>query len=161
MNLILEGPKASGKSTIAKHYIDVGYKYFHSNAETKNDLDYHMSLLNGDKRVIDRFSVGEIIYPTFYKREGKLNEEEFMETISDENTIYVILYSSDLKTLEDRIVKRDKGKHIDFEELKYSNKNFELVANKLKNYKNILIFDVTKYDAEYICKEINYELGIV
>ena len=64
MNIILEGPKASGKTTLAELLKKEGYGRVHLDADTKNDYDFHLELLeDNDKTVFDRFSIGEIVYP--------------------------------------------------------------------------------------------------
>ena len=46
----------------------------HSSSETKNDLEYHINILNYEfPTVYDRFNLGEIVYPLVYNRERKLN----------------------------------------------------------------------------------------
>lgn len=159
MNIVLEGPKASGKSTLAKHFILLGYEYFHSSSETENDLKYHLDLLEGDKRVIDRFSVGEMIYPSIYNREGKLSLPEFLTTMTNQDTIYVILFASNINDLFERIELRDYGKKIDYKSLRASNSCFKMMAHNLKTVnKNIKTFDISKTDIENIIKEIEDEL---
>lgn len=159
MNIVLEGPKASGKSTLAQHFISLGYEYFHSSSETENDLKYHLDLLKGDKRVIDRFSIGEMIYPSIYNREGKLSLPEFLTTMINKDTIYVILFASNINDLLERIELRDYGKKIDYESLRASNSCFKMMARNLKTInKNIKIFDISKTNIEDIIKEIEDEL---
>lgn len=159
MNIVLEGPKASGKSTLAQHFISLGYEYFHSSSETENDLEYHLDLLRGDKRVIDRFSVGEMIYPSVYNREGKLSLPEFITTMINQDTIYVILFASNINDLFERIELRDYAKKIDYKSLRASNSCFKMMAKNAKTVnKNIKAFDISKTDIEDIIKEIEDEL---
>lgn len=164
MNIVLEGAKGTGKSTIAKHFIENGYEYFHSSSETENDLKYHLDLLDGDKRVIDRFSIGEMIYPEIYGRESKLEYHEFIETLIDKNTIYCVLFSSKPDILINRINNRNHEKDVGFKEQDIidSNNLFANTYNSLKLYKNDLIvhfFDIAKLGAndivEFIEKEID------
>ena len=159
-NIVLEGPKASGKSTIANHFINKHYEYYHSSAETKNDFNYHLELLayKGKKKIIDRFSIGEMIYPSIYKRKGKLTFEQFLFLMNKRNTLYIILYASNVDTLTKRITKRDFDKDIDFESLVNSNICFTMMAHNLKNcFENVRVFDVSKIDAEEIIKELENE----
>ena len=65
MNIVLEGAKGTGKSTLAKHFIDKGFKYHHSTSQTENDFNYHMDLLKKDNMIMDRFSLGEMIIQKF------------------------------------------------------------------------------------------------
>ena len=163
MNIVLEGAKGTGKSTVAKHFIEKGYEYFHSSSETENDLKYHLDLLDGDKRVIDRFSIGEMIYPVVYGRESKLKYNEFIETLVDRNTIYCVLYSSVPDVLINRITNRNHEKDADFKEqdIIESNKLFSNMHYSLKPYRGdvgIYFFDVAKLDANDIIEIIEEEM---
>lgn len=164
INIVLEGPKSSGKSTISDHFAKKGFKYFHSSSETDNDLNYHMELLFQNKRifkglecenrVIDRFSVGEMIYPSIYQRKGKLDWNAFAYTMSSINTIYVILYSSDINLLINRINKR--GRNTEDEQIEYikkSNEMFEFIGKNFNN-ENILVLDVAKHSTKEIIEKI-------
>ena len=166
MNIVLEGAKGTGKSTIAKHFIEKGYEYFHSSSETENDLKYHLGLLDGDKRVIDRFSIGEMIYPIVYQRESKLNYNEFIETLIDKNTIYCVLYSSVPDVLIDRIISRNHEKDINFKEQDVidSNKLFEDMYYDLipyRNCTNIYFFDVAILSFDTIIDFLEMEIDLL
>lgn len=155
MNIVLEGCKASGKSTVASHFVNKGYEYFHSSSKTKNDLDYHLGLLDYDNRVIDRFSVGEMIYPTIYNRDGKLDWIQFSRTMNDRNTIYVILYASDINFILDRITTRGRETYDEnYQFIKKSNELFKFIGQNFKNRKNILLFDVCKYEPKEIIRKV-------
>lgn len=166
INIVLEGPKGSGKSTISDHFVKKGFEYFHSSAETENDFLYHCELLSDrifddEKRVIDRFSVGEMIYPSIYERVNKLDWLEFIVTMSHPDTVYVILYSSDIDFLINRIFDRGRetsDENIEF--IKKSNDMFKMIGNNF-NEKNILLIDVSKTTSEEIIKqieELEYEI---
>jgi len=160
MNIVLEGAKGTGKSTIAKHFVEKGYEYFHSSSETENDLKYHLDLLDGDKRIIDRFSLGEMIYPRVYKRESKINDSDLVETFSDPNTIYFVLFSSDNDLLVDRIKNRnaEKDHNLNFERVLESNDYFEFSKYFFTRYSkynlvilnNIYYVDVSKLTSKEI-----------
>lgn len=164
MNIVLEGAKGTGKSTVAKHFIKKGYEYFHSSSETENDLKYHLDLLDGDKRVIDRFSIGEMIYPVVYGRESKLKHNEFIETLVDKNTIYCVLYSSEPDVLINRIINRNHEKDADFkkQDVIGSNRLFASIHYSLKLYRDDVIvyfFDVARLNANDIIETIEKEIG--
>lgn len=159
MNIVLEGAKGTGKSTIAKHFIEKGYEYFHSSNKTENDRKYHLDLLDGDKRVIDRFSLGEMIYPTIYGRESKINDKDLVDTFSDPNTLYFVLFSSDSDLLIDRIKNRNEEKdyNLNFEHVLESNDNFRFSKHFFARYSkyniilnNIHYADVSKLTSKEI-----------
>lgn len=158
MNIILEGPKASGKTTLAELIMKEGFGRVHLDATTKNDFEFHNKLLiDNDKTVFDRFSIGEIIYSQIYNREPKMTLSQMEESLLKENTKCVILYSSDFMLLVNRISNRDKDKNIDYDALEKSNKLFEFFAFHLSRHENIVSFDVSKYDAKRIMEELNIE----
>lgn len=146
MNIVLEGAKGTGKSTLARHFINKGFDYHHSTSQNKNDFNYHMNLLKKDNMVLDRFSLGEMIYPKIYNREGKINLKEFVETFSDENTVYVILFTEDNYDyiLDKRVTDRDGVLTVaQTDNLYYSAKKFRIAAEFLGEFggENVLVFD--------------------
>lgn len=167
INIVLDGPKACGKSTIANMIINElgNWKYIHSDSQTKNDLEYHLGLLNqGENTVLDRFSFGEVVYSKVYDRKCKLTPSEFLETVTRENTIYVVLYSSSMILLEERMVRR--GRKTEDEELSLvssSNSWFIRCATWMQDQpcsvrKRYLTFDVAKYTAEEIFEKIKEKM---
>ena len=66
-----------GKSTLAKYLANkFNLEILHSSSETKNDLDYHIELIEKDNIVLDRANLGEIVYPLIYGREPKMTLDE-------------------------------------------------------------------------------------
>lgn len=148
IKIILEGPKGSGKSTIANFFKRLGFEYVHSDSTTENDINYHLSLI--EKRgnwVIDRYSLGEMIYSPIYDRPSKLSLDEFLETIPEnDNIIIIVLYASNGMALADRITKRDKidYRNIDLSALNKSNDFFEFLGKTLsQSRKNVLVYDTS------------------
>lgn len=117
---------------------------------------YHVDLvMDKNKRVIDRFSVGEMIYPVLYGRKGKLEWFDFELTMSVPNTFYVILYSSKDNELFNRINLRSEEKDIDlnYDLVEKSNKLFEFIGKTIEN-KNVLVFDITKISSKEIISKL-------
>lgn len=163
MNIVLEGAKGTGKSTLAKHFIDKGFNYHHSTSQNENDFNYHMNLLKKDNMILDRFSLGEMIYPKVYGREGKINLKEFIETFSDENTIYVVLFTEDCYdyVLEKRVKDRD-GDLTDeqVDDLYSSAEKFRIAAKFLRefNEENILVFNTAFTSTSEIINNIEMNI---
>lgn len=117
---------------------------------------YHVDLvMDKNKRVVDRFSVGEMIYPVLYGRKGKLEWFDFELTMSVPNTFYVILYSSKDNELFNRINLRSEEKDIDlnYDLVERSNKLFEFIGKTVEN-KNVLVFDITKISSKEIISKL-------
>ena len=167
MNIVLEGAKGTGKSTIAKHFVEKGYEYFHSSSETENDLKYHLDLLDGDKRIIDRFSLGEMIYPRVYRRESRINDSDLLDTFSDPNTIYLVLFSSDNDLLIDRIKNRNEEKdhNLNFERVLESNDYFKSSKYFFAKYSKYIVIlnDIYYVDVSKITSKevINFIEGVL
>lgn len=142
-NIIIEGTDGTGKSTIA-HYIGKSYnfKYYHSSDKTPNDYNYHFELLSSDhKNVLDRFQIGEIIYPILFGRKSKLSLNQVLMLARTEDTHTIILYSSSEEFLFNRLKNRGDGVD-DIEYVFQANKLFKLVGE----FFSILDIPVTLLD---------------
>lgn len=109
MNIIIEGTDGTGKSTLAKYLQDnFNLKYQHSSNETDNNFDYHFELLDSKENIVlDRFQLGEIIYPMFTPdREPKITLSQAVMLSRMEDTLTIILYASDTSILKDRLHER-------------------------------------------------------
>lgn len=170
INVVLDGPKACGKSTIANELINTGgqWGYIHSDSKTQNDLSYHLGILNEGLRkkqnmILDRFSFGEMIYSRLYNRKCKLTGSQFIDTISNERTVYVVLYSSSIILLKERMERR--GRNTEDEELELvSSSNYAFMRyalwlkNVFHNKNNYLTFDVSRYTKEEIIEKIKEKM---
>lgn len=147
MNVILEGLDAAGKTTLAEKLRDkYGMSILHSTAKTRNDLFYHLDLLDyRTNTVFDRFHVGEYVYPKVYKRDVKIDDEGFVQIerrIIDNNDMFIIFIASDMDIVNKRLIARDEKEYL--KEMAAQNKWFTKYAEKFKkyNYKNFYVIDV-------------------
>lgn len=142
-NIIIEGTDGTGKSTIAD-YISESYnfEYYHSSDKTPNDYNYHFELLSSDhKNVLDRFQIGEIIYPILFGRKSKLSLNQVLMLARTEDTHTIILYSSSEEFLFNRL--KNRGDNVDdIEHVFQANKLFKLVGE----FFDILDIPVTLLD---------------
>ena len=149
MNIILEGPDAVGKTTLAeklknKYNMDI----IHSTSKTRNDLNYHIDLLDyRTNTVFDRFHVGELVYPEIYHRNGQLNLTDFdiiNNRIIDNQDILIIFYSSDLSILKNRLIERNELNYLD--EIQQQNELFKFYSDILNqyNYKYFYSMDISE-----------------
>ena len=152
MNIILEGPDATGKTTLAEKLQNkYGMSILHSTSKTRNDFNYHIDLLDYRKdTVFDRFHLGETIYPVIYNRAGKLSEQEVLaidKRIMDNNDIIIVFTASDVEIINDRLKRRGEDSYIP--EMKEQNELFTATANRFKkhDYKNFYIIDISEQDA--------------
>ena len=149
-NVILEGIDAAGKTTLAnKLKQKYGMKIINSTSKTRNTLEYHLDLLDYQQNtVFDRFHFGEVIYPTIYKRDGKLTYDEWNtinKRIIDNNDLLIIFISSDLSIINKRL--QDRGEDDFIPTMELQNELFMQYAHEFKTnfrYKNFYIIDVAK-----------------
>lgn len=151
MNVILEGLDAAGKTTLAEKLRDkFGMSILHSTAKTRNDLYYHIDLLDyRTNTVFDRFHVGEWVYPQVYGRPAKLTEEEFSiieKRIIDNNDMFIIFITSDMKIINKRLIERGENDYL--KEMAAQNKWFKNYIKRFNkyNYKNYYVIDVAEPD---------------
>ena len=151
MNVILEGPDATGKTTLAdKLCAKYGMTTIHSTSKTRNDLYYHLDLLDYHfNTVFDRFHIGEQIFPIIYNRQGMMTNDEYEkvnERIIDNNDILVVFMTSDINILNNRLIERGEESYL--EEIDQQNSLFTKYAinfkNKYPNYKNFYIIDISE-----------------
>ena len=148
MNVILDGPDATGKTTLAeKLQKKYGMGFVHSDAHAPNDLKYHMDLLDRDNMVYDRFMCGEFVYPEIYGRKPKMTFEEIcqvMQKIIDNNDIYIIMYASDINTLKERLIARGELNYL--KEIEQQNELFmkAIYCLDVYEYKHFIAVDVSK-----------------
>lgn len=156
MNIIIEGTDGTGKSTLAKYLQDkFDLKYQHSSSETDNDFEYHFELLDSKENIVlDRFQLGEIIYPIFTPgRESKITLSQAVMLSRMEDTLTIILYASDTSVLRDRLHERGElySPLYDTTNLlfKLLGETFELLEVP------VLILDICEFKDEELFEEVN------
>lgn len=149
MNIIIEGPDAAGKTTLAEK-IKAKYpfmQYVHSTANTPNDYDYHSYLLTKCNGIYDRFFMGELVYPEIYGRPAKLSLAEarqLMNEIIDNTDIFIVMYASNIDTLKERLIARNELNYLD--EIEKQNilfKSYGQVFNAY-GYRRFFMVDISK-----------------
>lgn len=154
MNVILEGLDAAGKTTLAEKLRDkFGMKIIHSTSKTRNDLNYHLDLLDyQNNTVFDRFSVGEFVYPKIYGRDPKIADDEFKiieKRIIDNNDLFIIFITSNMNIINERLIARNEYEYL--KEMNDQNILFSEYAKKFRDkyrdYKNFYVIDVALPDA--------------
>lgn len=140
MNIVFEGPKGIGKSTIIRKTAEAlkaaGYivEIVHLTKETGGNLRQIHGLLAGPKEVItifDRLHISEVIYTEATPgRELRFTKEE-LQAITDKVDFTVILNAADPQVLLERIIERDGSiSDLDAAILKATVAGFNKVANE-------------------------------
>lgn len=155
--IYIDGPDASGKSTIAQKFIELypNWDQIHLDASTPNDYIFHYDCIKRPEFLVyDRFMVSEMIYSIIYKRPCKLNYDRFMELWNDimlSGSMYIILYTSDTSILRKRLLERGE---IDYLlEIEQQNSLFRYWGNMLSSWKypNFHLLDIA---------DPNYDLNL-
>lgn len=135
MQIAITGADGTGKSTVAKRLSDeYGLLYFHLTQETPNDYDYYIDLLElPDDKVIDRFQLDEIIYSPLFERDSKISISDTLNIASHPDLVTIILYSSDVDKIEQRLIDRDGGMVEDFKVVKQANLMYQLYGKLFKD----------------------------
>ena len=136
MNVILEGLDAAGKTTLAEKLRDkFGMNIIHSTSKTRNDLNYHLDLLDyQNNTVFDRFSVGEFVYPKIYGRDPKIADDEFKiieKRIIDNNDLFIIFITSNMNIINERLIARNEYEYL--KEMNDQNILFSEYAKKFRD----------------------------
>ena len=98
MKIIVEGPNNVGKSTFINELLSIDefkdYRVEHVGSRCPNDIDFHRYFLeNYDNIILDRFYVGETIYPDLYGRKGNMTENDLLIMANEFNdqTVHVFI----------------------------------------------------------------------
>lgn len=156
MNIIIEGPDATGKTTLATKLVNkYNMNLMHLSSSTPNDYTFHDKLLNKENMVYDRFFMGELVYPEIYHRQPKLTFDEslkLMNKIVSNNDLFIVLYASDIDTLKNRLIARGGNELKYLDEIEKQNELFVKMAWCFKafEYENFVCVDISD--------EKNYEL---
>lgn len=90
MIVILEGCDKTGKTTLANKFQALGYEYRHFSAPAPGQNAYQellrflvdpkvlREISKGARFVLDRFHLGELVYPSIVGRESSMNVERFV-----------------------------------------------------------------------------------
>ena len=156
MNIIIEGTDGTGKSTLAKHLQDnFNLKYQHSSSETDNNFEYHFELLDSKENIVlDRFQLGEIIYPMFTpERESKITLSQAVMLSRMEDTLTIILYASDTSVLKGRIHERVETYSPLYDTI---NELFKLLGETFELLEvPVLLLDVCEFKDNELFEEVN------
>lgn len=149
--IYIDGPDATGKSTLTSRYVDSYDSAFrHLDASDPNDYEFHHNLIESpEMTVFDRFMISEVIYSTIYKRPCKLNIDELWtlwNQIMMSQSLYIILYTSDMSILEERLKERGELDYLD--EINQQNDLFKYWGRMLNSwgYENFHLLDIADPD---------------
>lgn len=149
MNIIIEGPEASGKTTLAQTILDK-YPYFeysHATSKASNDYNYYKELLNKNYSLYDSFCIRELVYHKIYNIGPAINIEEVYNLFNqckENNNIFIILYSSNIDILKNRLKERSGFNYLN--DIELQNRWFLACAWNLStnDYDRYFVVDIAK-----------------
>ena len=154
MNIYIEGPDATGKTTLAEWLHETyGFEVEHLTAESPNTRAYHDMLMLQDKKVFDRFCLGEIVYSKIYGRVPKMTLDDcvqLLEKAQAQQDIFIVLATSNLEILIKRLIERGELNYLS--EIKEQNDEFIKLCYALKavEYERFFVYDIARgYDDLY------------
>ena len=161
MRIILEGVDGSGKTTLAKILaFKYGLDICHCTSKDPGDYAFYRNTARKDNVVWDRHTIGELIYPKIFDREGKIGIEDTRLVLSHFRKAggKVFVLTCDLPTLEKRINERGTEDHRIAESLKWIDSQFQAFAH----YYHVPVIDTSKMTLneifELVEKEEDYKL---
>jgi thymidylate kinase len=148
--IILEGPDAAGKTTLAKELELCGFKYIHNGPPAPGDPGYADQLREADGKLIvfDRFHIGEIIYGPLLRGKSLVSDEEWEKLdieIERMGGVIVICLPTWRQVL-DGWAARENIEHIQkYDQLRESYTQYRRLIESHDNY---LHYDYNQFSAE-------------
>lgn len=109
MKVILEGCDGTGKTTLAKILSnEYGLDICHCTQHDAADYDFYRQTLRKENVVWDRHTLGELIYPTVFRRAQQTSIEgakQIMD-IAKKEGVKVFVLTADIETIKKRLIKR-------------------------------------------------------
>lgn len=135
MVIVIEGENKTGKSTLSRHIVSLGFKYIKVSqpgplGAFKEYSDILLELEKGGDFVLDRFYVGEQVYGPIYRGSSSLTGEQIIEIerrLSKINTVMVYCYDS-----EKNIAKRFLQDGEEFADASKIKETLELFEKEMK-----------------------------
>lgn len=139
--VFIDGPDAIGKTTVclwgAKKF---NIPFIHLTVDDLNNRQaFSEIIMNNTSIIYDRFMGSEFVYSTLYNRVPKITYNELLflyNSIISQNALYIILYTTDINILKQRLITR--GEYFYLEEIEKQNQLFFNLASRLDS-------DIHKY----------------
>ena len=139
--IIVEGPNNVGKSTFINSLLQSpefeDWSVEHVTSAAPNDFNfYNKTLLNAKNVIFDRHCIGELVYPSLYKRAAKVNLCQVNKLLKKycENTL-IFFIDADYTFIANACKNKNEGFDIDF--VTNERNSFNCVYKKLRHHKNV------------------------
>jgi len=152
MNIIIEGPDATGKTQLAE-LIQTKLKYpiEHIGDADDNYATKYLDLIEKDNTIYDRFHMSELVFPQIYGRTPKLSFADAMlinKRLVDNNDLFIILFSSDLGIINQRLMERGEVDNLAEVEAQYKKflEEIYIFNGYFSEYSNYRVIDIADPD---------------
>ena len=162
--IVIEGPNNVGKSTLIDGLMEylrpLNWEVEHTSQLCPNDFDFYDHVLsNEEPMVFDRLHVGEMVYPEFYNRPGKISRCEFEELLfkHDEHVLHVFVDADYEFIVQANSIKNEK---FNFNEVALEKELFYNYYQFIKdNYKNCI--RIKNHIGDHKLKAVKMILGVI
>jgi len=157
MKIILEGCDGTGKTTLAKVLADkYSLDICHCTAYDPTDFDFYKQTARKENVIWDRHTIGELIYPEVFDREGQMSPEDVRIVLGyfRENGGKIFILTADNNIIKERLSSRSIS-----EASKIVNQ-IEFINNKFKFYAKqfcVPIIDTSKMTLNEVFELIEKE----
>lgn len=157
MKIILEGCDGTGKTTLAKVIADkYSLDICHCTACDPTDFDFYKQTARKENVIWDRHTIGELIYPEVFNREGQMSPEDVRIVLGyfRENGGKIFVLTADDDIIKERLSNRSIS-----EASKIVNR-IEFINNKFKFYAEqfcVPIIDTSKMTLNEVFELIEKE----
>ena len=154
MNIYIEGPDATGKTTLAKWLCDqYGFKYAHLTADSPNTFEWHKKLMNETNTVFDRFCLGEVVYSKIYGREPKMTISDcvkLMTKMENQGDLFIALLTAKPEILNERFKARGENEYLKESEAQIKEYIALCYGLAALEWRDFIIWDIAQgYDGLY------------
>lgn len=152
MKIILEGCDGTGKTTLAKKLAEkYGLDIIHMTNRDSNSFGFYYFSIGKEDVVWDRNMIGEIIYPSVFGREGKIDVIDLkflIDKAKSEGVIFLIL-TADHEEIYKRLYERgNESIHI-LTHFRDIDNQFRCIAN----IHRLPLIDTSRMSFEDICEK--------
>lgn len=149
MRIIIEGADLTGKTTAVNTIVEhFNLEKQHVTSKDENTFEFYLKTMLKENIVFDRHFIGEMIYPSIFKRKGNLNKESFKELLNVSKRLgyKIFVFYAAPEVLLDRL--RDRGEP--HKEVRDNLIHINTLFAELANEYGITIIDTTDTTEEQL-----------
>lgn len=150
MNIILEGPDCSGKTTLSKALVGkLRCEYVHLDSKTQHKTYKNVLEHDNEYKVIDRHWPSELVYGLTFRNGPTLNINEMINYCDKKRTLYIVCLPPK------ELVEKHFNKRLAKEEFNTVDKVYDLYAAITGAWKGFQKYDYTQHTIKEVMQYIN------